>query len=353
MSFPKPQIIGDSDAINKIVEITRKVSNVDLNVLITGESGVGKELVARSLHYYSDRRNAPFVKVNCATLPSELLESELFGYEKGAFTGADKQKIGKFELAKDGSIFLDEIGEMPYFLQAKLLQVLQDRVYHRVGGNNEVHMKARVIAATNINLDRELAAGQFRDDLYYRLSTISIHIPPLRDRKNDLNALMDYFLKKYREKHEQPDLSISQRMRDAFNHYHWPGNVRELENYLSRLLLLGNEEEIEAELGNNCPSRARTKGPAAEPVDPPRNGNDLDLDVDETLADGSFPSLKEVRDQAVRQVEKSMIEKVLYETRWNRKEASKILQISYRALLYKMKDLDIAPPGGSSRRSNS
>jgi transcriptional regulator with PAS, ATPase and Fis domain len=345
MSFPKPQIIGDSDAINKIVEITRKVSNVDLNVLITGESGVGKELVARSLHYYSDRRNAPFVKVNCATLPSELLESELFGYEKGAFTGADRQKLGKFELAKEGSIFLDEIGEMPIFLQAKLLQVLQDRIYHRVGGNSEVHMKARIIAATNINLDRELACGQFRDDLYYRLSTISIHIPPLRDRKEDLDTLVEHFLHKQSQKHELTNTDISPHMREVFRNYHWPGNVRELENYLNRLLILGNEQELEAEMKTSASGTPKQSPVASkEPAD---RGSDFDLQ--EALSNESFPTLKEVRDQAVRHVEKTMIERVLYETRWNRKEASRILQISYRALLYKMKDLDIAPPGGSSR----
>jgi transcriptional regulator with PAS, ATPase and Fis domain len=178
MSFPQPVIIGSSPAIQKVNTITRKVAGVDLNVLITGESGVGKELVARSLHFFSPRKSAPFIKVNSAALPSELIESELFGHEKGAFTGADRAKAGKFELAGQGSIFLDEIGEIPIYMQAKLLQVLQDRFYYRIGGMKEVAVSARVIAATNQNLDQEMLDGNFRDDLFYRLSTISIHIPP-------------------------------------------------------------------------------------------------------------------------------------------------------------------------------
>jgi len=344
MTFPKPQIVGQSEAIKKILELTRKVSNVDLNVLITGESGVGKELVARSLHYYSDRRNAPFIKVNCATLPSELLESELFGYEKGAFTGADKQKLGKFELAKEGSFFLDEIGEMSNFLQAKLLQVLQDRIYQRVGGYSDIKVKARVIAATNQNLNTQIN-NNFRDDLYYRLSTISIHIPPLRERKEDIIPLIEHFMEKQKRNKKHPELLISKQLMDVFNEYYWPGNVRELENYLNRLHLLKNEKDLIEQLTNNKKREILNSSKTNKTQE-----EVTESDTDTEMLDSTFPSLKEVRDQAIQRVEKAAIEKALNQTRWNRKEAAKILKISYRALLYKMKDLDISPPSGNSRR---
>ena len=338
MSFPKPEIIGNSRAIQKVIEITQKVGNVDLNVLITGESGVGKELVARSLHFFSPQKDAPFVKVNSAALPSELMESELFGYEKGAFTGAERSKMGKFELAGKGSIFLDEIGEIPLFMQSKLLQVLQDRKYHRIGGQSEVQVNARVITATNQNLDAEISSGNFRDDLYYRLTTISIHIPPLRERREDIQPLVEYFINKLHEKHGMTKVSMTSRLMDLFYQYHWPGNVRELENYLNRLSVLGNFRELEDKLRKCVESH--------QPFDQMDAKETVTFEQDELTArlhNNSFPSLKEVRDQAVRRVEKMVIEQVLEETHWNRKEAAKILKISYRALLYKMKDMNIKP----------
>ena len=339
MSFPKPHIVGQSQAIKKILELAQKVSDVDFNVLITGESGVGKELVARSLHYYSSRSDKPFIKINSANLPAELVESELFGHEKGAFTGADKRKTGKFEHAEDGSLFLDEIGELPLQLQAKLLQVLQDKTYYRVGGQKDVKVRARVIAATNQNLEREISHGTFRDDLFYRLSTISIHIPPLRQRREDIPYLVEYFLKKIREKQNIPRISISESLMDLFLEYHWPGNVRELENYLSRLSILENFRELEEEItASSCkkdikyiqPQKTENKTEYSDP---------LSSDDPE-----SFPSLKEVRDQAIKKVEREVIEKVLLKVNWNRKETAKILKISYRALLYKIKELDLSPP---------
>ncbi len=326
--------------MQKILELANKVSDVDFNVLITGESGVGKELVARSLHYYSSRSHRPFVKVNSANLPSELVESELFGHEKGAFTGADKRKTGKFEHAADGSIFLDEIGELPLQLQAKLLQVLQDRCYHRVGGQKEVKVQARVIAATNQNLDKEIQEGNFRDDLYYRLSTISIHIPPLRQRKEDIPDLVVFFLKKISDKNKKPMISIPQSLMDIFYEYHWPGNVRELENYLNRLSILENFRELEEEI---TASSHKNKHGADKKHDNPAKTSKKSTPEPEEL--DSFPSLKEVRDKAVRKVELEVIEKVLLHVNWNRKEAAKILKISYRALLYKIKELDLSPPG--------
>ena len=347
MPFPKPQIIGTSNAMHKVQEITRKVSDTDLNVLVTGESGVGKELVARSLHYYS-KKDRPFIKVNCAALPTELLESELFGYEKGAFTGADKPKIGKFELAQDGTIFLDEIGELPLYTQATLLQVLQDQRYYRIGGNKEVKAQARIVAATNINLDVELSSGNFRSDLYYRLSTISIHIPPLRERKEDIRPITENFIQRLRDQYKAEPLQLEPRLMNLFHEYHWPGNIRELENYLKRLSLLGNFDEIEEEIRyhQNKNNHTSTKPDSEAPHSNHQEESAPEEDTEETE---NFPSLKEVRDRAVQKAEKEIIERVLEETRWNRKEASRLLQISYRSLLYKMKDLDINPPKSRAR----
>ena len=339
MSFPKPQIIGQSQAIKKILELALKVSDVDFNVLITGESGVGKELVARSLHYFSSRSDKPFIKINSANLPAELVESELFGHEKGAFTGADKRKTGKFEHAEDGTLFLDEIGELPLQLQSKLLQVLQDRCYYRVGGQRDVKVRARVIAATNQNLDREISHGAFRDDLFYRLSTISIHIPPLRQRKEDIPCLVDYFLQKIRKRQNTQLIKISETLMNLFLEYHWPGNVRELENYLNRLSILENYRELEEEIIASS-SRKNFK------INPPPKSEDRSLHPDYPSSGDleSFPSLKEVRDQAVKKVERELIEKVLLKVNWNRKETARILKISYRALLYKIKEFNLNPP---------
>ncbi len=337
-----PVIVGISRSTEKIREIVRKVADVDLNVLISGESGVGKELVARSLHYFSSRKKRPFIKVNCAALPGELIETELFGYEKGAFTGADKQKMGKFEAAADGSIFLDKIGEIPLSMQAKLLQVLQDQKFPRIGGHREIDARARVIAATNRNLEAEILSGNFREDLYFRINTISIVVPPLRERPEDVEPLVHYFLDRLSKEHRLPKPDISPRLMKLLKGYHWPGNVRELENYLKRLLVLGESKELEAELeaaGNGWNSEADAASSqeavieeAAQEVLPNKNSKEK-----------QFPSLKEVRDKAVYRVERALIKQVLEETNWNRREAAKILKISYRALLYKLKDMNLTP----------
>ncbi|MCF8106503.1 MAG: sigma-54 dependent transcriptional regulator [Desulfohalobiaceae bacterium] len=347
MHFPEPVIIGTSPAIQKVLQVTYKVSNLDLNVLITGESGVGKELIARSLHYHSHRRNRPFVKVNSAALPSELLESELFGYEKGAFTGADRTKSGKFEMAKEGTIFLDEIGELPIYTQSKLLQVLQDREYYRVGGHASQEVKARIIAATNQDLDAEINGNNFRADLYYRLSTISIHIPPLRDRKEDIMPLVEHFSKYLQQEKNLPEINLSPELIGLFHEYHWPGNVRELVNYLQRHSVFGNSQEImdamQSSLNRDVDGSNRNTGEEAEQT----SGDDLVEYQD--IIDGfdpdndHFPSLKEVRDQVVKRVERDVIEKVLLDSNWNRKAAARALKISYRALLYKIKEMDIHP----------
>lgn len=346
MNFQEPVIIGTSPAIQKVLQIARKVSSLDLNVLITGESGVGKELIARTLHYHSNRRNRPFVKVNSAALPSELLESELFGYEKGAFTGADRTKSGKFEQAKEGAIFLDEIGELPNYTQSKLLQVLQDREYYRVGGHAPQEVKARIIAATNQDLDAEITANNFRADLFYRLSTISIHVPPLRERKEDILSLVEYFNNYLQEVKNLPKRDLPSDLIELFHQYHWPGNVRELVNYLQRHSVFGNSQEIKEAMQSNL-NRAGN-GNNGNLMDEPQKQNfghdfihDQEIIKNFDPDNGHFPSLKEVRDQVVKRVEKNIIEKVLLDSNWNRKVAARTLKISYRALLYKMKDMEI------------
>lgn len=341
MVFPEPVIVGQSAAIKRILEIIQKVGSVDFNVLITGESGVGKEVVARCLHYYSIRRDQPFVKVNSAALPGELIESELFGYEKGAFTGADKRKTGMFESAGQGSIFLDEIGELPVQLQAKLLMVLQDRYYYRIGGHKEVKLLARVIAATNRNLEAVTEQGHFRSDLFYRLNTVSIRIPPLRERKEDIPLLVEFISQKIRTKNPQLSLRISSKLMDLFMQYHWSGNVRELENCLNRLSVLENYEEVEQELSYHIqkPEDVRPETIVESEGNPSGNpAPQLEPEPD------PFPSLKEVRDQAVKEVERKVISEVLQQTNWNRRQTARRLKISYRSLLYKIKELDIRPP---------
>ncbi|MFH1674058.1 MAG: sigma-54 dependent transcriptional regulator [Pseudomonadota bacterium] len=338
-SFPEPIILGNSELVVKIRELVKKLADIDLNVLICGESGVGKELVARALHYYSQRRKHPFVKVNCAALPAALIESELFGYEKGAFTGADRQKLGKFELSGDGSIFLDEIAEMPSSVQAKLLQVLQDRRFPRVGGYRDVEIKARVITATNRDLQSDIISGSFREDLYYRINIIKIVVPPLREHKQDLELLINYFLRQQQEIYKLPNTEIPPRIIDLFYQYHWPGNVRQLENHIKRLSVLGNIDEFEREFlvqvnrqqqVDNSSSQLATETPS-----PDSDTDELDMK--------NFSSLKEIREKAVYKIEKEIIKKVLDENNWNRKKTAKILKISYRTLLYKIKEIDIKP----------
>lgn len=341
----EPQILGISPSIEKIRRLIRRVADVNLTVLITGESGVGKELVARALHYYSSRRDKPFVKVNCAALPGELIESELFGYEKGAFTGADRRKPGKFEAAGEGTIFLDEIGEIPLPMQAKLLQVLQDLKFSRIGGNQEIQSQARVVTATNVNLEADVSRGRFREDLYFRINTISIPVPPLRERKEDLEPLIHFFMKQFRKEQALEPYPVPDSLMELFVAYHWPGNVRELENYLKRLCVLRNAAEIEQEL-----RRSLDEHPLRATGDnDPRPAEDFVVarvtSEVRALTEGTqeFPSLKEIRDRAVERVERAILEYVLREVNWNRREAARILKVSYRTLLYKIKEMNLRP----------
>jgi len=327
-------IIGESEPIKKTKELIRQVANSDLNVIIAGESGVGKELVAQALHLNSVRRDRPFIKVNCAAIPGELLESELFGYERGAFTGADRSKQGKFEVAHKGTMLLDEIGDMPLFLQSKMLQVLQDLQFSRLGGKRDVKVDCWIMAATNQELEQRIREGRFREDLYYRLNIIRIFIPPLRERTADIKPLIDHFSKEFAENSYDSRFGFTGDVMDFLNKYAWPGNVRELKNVVGRLMLLGDWDTLRHELLGRDTSRI--------------DGSPLDVQSSSTLEDDRelgeqkvFPPLKEVKKKAVQEAESKLISAVLKETGWNRKRAAKILQISYKALLYKIKDLGL------------
>jgi two-component system response regulator AtoC len=322
-------LCGDNQRMKEIRDIIEQVADTDITVLVRGESGTGKELVARTLFQLSGRRDRPFVKVNCAALPSELLESELFGFEKGAFTGAQKRKLGKFEYANHGTIFLDEISEMHPSLQAKLLQVLQDGEFSRLGGETDVRVDTRIIAATNRNLEEAVADGSFREDLYYRLNVVTVQLPPLRDRRDAVPLLVDHFLKKNNEQYRKNLRQLSPETMNVFMQYHWPGNVRELENMVRRMVVLGNEQAVLDEIALR----------GAEEASEARGGEALDLEaLGADFTDGQAMDLKAISRRAAQLAEKRVIERVLQQTRWNRKEAAERLQISYKALLYKMKE---------------
>jgi two-component system response regulator AtoC len=317
-------LCGDNPRMKEVSDIIEQVADTDITVLVRGESGTGKELVARTLFQLSGRREQPFVKVNCAALPSELLESELFGFEKGAF-----RKLGKFEFANHGTIFLDEISEMHPNLQAKLLQVLQDGEFSRLGGESDVRVDTRIIAATNRNLEEAVAEASFREDLYYRLNVVTVHLPPLRDRRDGIPLLVDFFLHKNNEQYKKDLKQLTPETMNVFMNYHWPGNVRELENMVRRMVVLGNEQAVLEEIA----LRGNLENREEEPTDALDLGA---LGVDFSNGDGI--DLKAVSRRAAQVAEKRVIERVLQQTRWNRKEAASRLQISYKALLYKMKE---------------
>jgi two-component system response regulator AtoC len=298
----------------------------DAPALILGETGVGKEVLARELHAQSPRAKKPFLKINCAALPSELVESELFGYERGAFTGAFQKKPGMFELADQGTIFLDEIGDMDFKLQAKLLQVLQDHEFQRLGGKETVRVDVRVIAATHKNLEKAMADNTFRSDLYYRLNVINVRVPPLRERKEDILSLADFLLQKHSQGNPIP--VITPPLRDALLNYEWPGNIRELENVVRKLLILRNPDALARELQATT---ARLR--AAEHLQPSASDSSATGTRNKTI-------LEQVHN-AKNEAEKTAIIAALESTHWNRKKAAILLKIDYKALLYKMKKLDI------------
>jgi two-component system response regulator AtoC len=321
-------IFGDNPKMKEVREIIEQVADTDITVLIRGESGTGKEVIARGLYQLSSRSKYPFVKVNCAALPSELLESELFGFEKGAFTGAQRRKLGKFEYANNGTIFLDEISEMHPGLQAKLLQVLQDGEFSRLGGESDVKVDTRILSATNRNLEEAVKDGSFREDLYYRLNVVTIMLPPLRERVDAIPLLVETFLDEYNERYGKTVMKLSPDTMKIFLNYHWPGNVRELENMVKRMVVLGNEQAVLQEIALREKPERKSDG---------EDFLDLaSLGVD--FSDGPGMDLKAISKRAAQIAEKRVIEKVLHQTRWNRKEAAERLQISYKALLYKMKE---------------
>lgn len=307
-------IVGTSREMEKVFEVIRKVADTEAAVLITGESGTGKELVARSLHANSSRKDAPFVAINCAAIPRDLLESELFGHVKGAFTGAIKDKIGKFQQADGGTLFLDEVGELPLELQPKLLRALQEKEVTPVGGTKDQKIDVRVIAATNLNIDKAIADGSFREDLYYRLSVIPVHLPPLRERRKDIPLLIRYFC----AKHGGDKVKFHKDALATLVMYSWPGNVRELENTVERLLIMRNSDEIspgelpEKYLENSAVGSAVIK-----------------------LPDEGYP---------LEQLEREVVIQALERNNWNQSNAARFLSIPRHILIYRMEKFGIVPP---------
>jgi two-component system response regulator AtoC len=314
--------LAASPQMLKIRQQVLQIAPVDVPVFISGESGVGKEVIARMIHLRSTRRVQPFIKVNCAALPGELLESELFGYEQGAFTGAVRAKPGKFELANKGTIFLDEIAEMSPHLQAKLLHVLQDGQFSRLGARAVVNVDVRVLAATNVDVKDAMRSGRFREDLYYRLNVLSIHIPPLRERTTEIPLLFRHFLAKYSEKYAKPAPDPSKHLLEAALRYPWPGNLRELENFVKRYVILEDDEGSFRELLEMTGQQHRT---APREEAPPQKEQGL-----KALVRG-------LKDEA----EMEAIADALEKTNWCRKDAAKMLGISYKALLYKMRQFNL------------
>jgi two-component system response regulator AtoC len=317
--FPPDEVIfGKSPAMNRLRQNLAKVAETGIPVLITGESGTGKELMARLLHRDSLVCAGPFVQVNCAAIPATLLESELFGFEKGAFTGALDKKPGRVELAHSGTLFLDEIGELVPTSQAKLLQLLQDGQFSRIGGQEDKNVNVRFIFATNVDLEEQIALGNFREDLFYRINVVNLHLPPLRERLEDIPALCDYFIARHNQKFECHAGPLSGDCLRALQEYHWPGNIRQLENLTKRFVILGSEEAILSELRGREPEFFHFIIPPQEQV-----------------------SLKQITRRAVREVERKVILKMVEASNWNRKRAAQRLNISYRALLYKLKEVGV------------
>jgi two-component system, NtrC family, response regulator AtoC len=318
-----------SPQMRAVRDLIAKVASTNAAVLLTGESGVGKEVVARAIHRASPRAANQFLKVNCAALPEELLESELFGHQRGAFTGAYRDKPGKFELAAKGTLMLDEIGEVPVRLQAKLLHILQDGEFARVGGERVLHTDVRVVAATNRDLEDEIRAGRFREDLYYRLNVVEIRVPPLRERRDEIPTLVDHFLRMANVQYGR-SVEISPATLQRLVDHAWPGNVRELENTVKRMVVLGNPDQVRNELT----AAAKATVPVASivpssTVAPARSDDRLNL--------------KDIARRAARDAERQVIAETLERVHWNRAKAARILQISYKALLYKIVDCGLAP----------
>lgn len=332
--IPEEVILGVTPAMQSVVSKVQKVGPTEIPVLIRGESGTGKEVIARLLHRYSRVRNGPFVKLNCAAIPSTLLESELFGYERGAFTGAHGTKPGRVEAANGGTLLLDEIGDMDPGLQSKLLHLLQDGSFCRIGGREDRYAQVRVICATNVDLEAAMEAQNFRRDLFYRIGVVTISLPPLRERKEDIPLLANYFLKHLSERFGKESRPLSENMLKLMMEYDWPGNIRELQNWVARYIILGLEDVLLQELERRTVMPAKVEEPVEEiPAAPVFQEEEHDL--------------KRSSRKAAQERERELIQRTLEANQWNRRKTAQQLHISYRALLYKMQDA-----GFLSNRSN-
>lgn len=335
-----PGLFNSSARMMEIRDTIEKVATTNATVLIRGESGVGKEIAARMIFSLSHRRDKPFVKVNCAAIPNDLLESELFGYEAGAFTGAQRSKPGKFELANGGTLFLDEIGEMHPALQAKLLHVLQDGEFARLGAKRDTAVDVRVLCATNKLLEQRVTEGLFREDLFYRINVVTVHIPPLRERRNEISMFIHHFIEKYSGVYERSVAPFDKETMQALIHYPWPGNIRELENLCKRYVIVGDCTQIVRELSLHAVEYSspanETKGSTSPTIEFPLSRE---------------PSLLEIGRQAAWQAERQAIREMLIETRWNRREAARRLRVSYKALLNKIKLIEDEDSGQNKHSS--
>jgi two-component system response regulator AtoC len=353
------RLVGESPAIRQVYQVVEKVADTPSTVLITGESGTGKELVARALHDNSSRQGGPFIKINCAAIPKTLMESELFGYEKGAFTGAVGSKPGRFELAHGGSLFLDEIGEIPVEMQVKLLRVLQESEFERVGGIKTIKVDVRLITATNRDLAAEITTGGFRDDLYYRLNVVPIHLPPLRERREDIPLLLDHFITRFNDRLKKQVIGVEPEAIERLVSHHWPGNIRELENVIERTVLfcegsLIRVADLPVELGGApAASAPATTAPpveerSTERVTASTSSGNLPAQASPATSTTSLPqvgeevgSLKEAVRAETERVERELIQRALDETAGNVTQAARKLQISRKSLQTKMKELGL------------
>ena len=357
---------GDSPEMKTIASVIEQVSDSDVTVLIRGESGVGKELVARAIHQRSLRRDKPFVKVNCAALPAELLESELFGHEKGAFTGAATTRVGKFEQADTGTIFLDEIAEMKAALQAKLLHVLQDAQFTKLGSNKSLNVDVRVVAATNRDLEVMLQCGEFREDLYYRLKVIEVTVPPLRERRSEIPQLTQFFIDRYARRYNRPQRQLSKELQHLFRVYEWPGNIRELENLIKRIVILQDEQLVVREMTRAPRGIAAYAAAGAGTMHPHAHGGGIAVAEPEELREDPADLVDAVDDEesvqpeepvamapvgsrladvakaAAIKAERTIIEDTLRQGHWNRRRAPAQLAVSYKTLLNKIKECGIS-----------
>jgi transcriptional regulator with PAS, ATPase and Fis domain len=341
------RIVGDSASIHKIFQLVEKAANSDSTVMIFGESGTGKELIARSLHESSDRSSKAFVAVNCGAIPHDLLESELFGYEKGSFTGAVNTRVGRMELAHEGTIFLDEIGDMPAPLQVKLLRVLSEREIDRIGGSKSIPINVRVIAATNVNIEESIKQGKFREDLFYRLNIIPVHMPPLRERKTDIPLLVNYFLRRFNESKNKSFKAVDAEAMSILIDYEWPGNIRELQNFVERMVVLGAGETLTR---RDLPEKV-LDGASEEPWTPLKEEEPTESPAEmirRSFQNASpFPVFAGIPEeginlkQAVEDFEREILEEALERTGWVKNKAAALLGLNRTTLVEKLKKMQI------------